>query len=87
MIQATPKTLSMYTQHSKNLVELWEKMHQHRYHIKLTKDYEETEGTQMLKDPKETSPTLLFFLSVFHNIAATFHPRNTSHAFSHLSTE
>ena len=62
-------------------------MHQHRYHIKLTKDYEETEGSQMLKDPKETSPTLLFFLSVFHNIAANFHSRNTSNALSHLSTE
>ena len=66
---------------------LWEKMHQHRHHIKLTKDYEETEGSQMLKDPKETSPTLLFFLSVFHNIAANLHSRNTYHSLSLFSRE
>ena len=46
-----------------------------------------TEGTQMLKNPKETSPTLLSFLSVFHNIAANLHSRNTYHSLSLFSRE
>ena len=65
MIQATPKTLSMYTQYTKNLVG---ENTPTSLSFKLTNDYEEIEGTQMLKNPI-FSPTLLFFLSVFHTIA------------------